>query len=214
MSSDLTIILDQALKYALLGFLITYLILLLYSRAKLRSRRRRLEDVYLEVAHELPPPRQVPAPVTGALFDQWRICMKALVVSLMCGLLVFVIFLFTPLPLVKNFASENPFRIVPLRVTALTYDRFYEGFSLKGEVWNQTQEPYDQLQAVVTVIGLAGEVLEQLTVPVQPSPLGPGTAGLFELKYTQKSPFISGYKVGFLDQAGKAVPHIFGFDVN
>jgi len=214
MSSDLAIILDQALKFALWGFLFAYLILLLYSRAKLRSRRKKLEDIYLEVAQGVPPSRSNRSPFSGALFDQWRISLKALMVALLCGLALFIVFLFTPLPLVKNFASDNPFRIEPLRVTALTYDRFYEGFSVKGEVWNQTEEPFDQLQAVIKVLGIDGEALEDVTVPVEPVPLEPGTAGFFELKYTQNSPFISGYQVVFLDQTGEPIPHVFGFDVN
>ena len=214
MSADLVIILDQALKFALWGFLVVYLILLLYSRAKLRGRRKKLEDIYMEVAQQVPPSHSDRLPFSGALFDQWRISMKALMVSVLCGFAIFIVFLFTPLPLIKNFASDNPFRIEPLRVTALTYDRFYEGFSVKGEVWNQTQEPFYQLQAVISVIGIDGGPLEEVTVPVEPIPLEPGAAGIFELDYTQNSPFISGYQVAFFDQTGKAIPHVFGFDVN
>jgi hypothetical protein len=214
MSSDLVIIIDQALKYALLGFLLSYLILLLYSRAKLRGQRKKLEDIYMEVAEGVPSLRSDRLPFSGALFDQWRISLKALMVSLLCGLAIFIIFLFTPLPLVKNFASDNPFRIEPLRVTALTYDRFYEGFSVKGEVWNQTEDPFDQLQAVIRVIGTDGQPLEEVSIPVEPAPLEPGAVGLFELNYTQNSPFISGYQVSFHEETGRAIPHVLGFDVD
>jgi len=168
MNSDLVIILDQALKFALLGFLVAYLILLLYSRAKLRGQRRKLEDIYMEVAEGVPSLQSDRLPFSGALFDQWRISLKA----------------------------------------------FYEGFSVKGEVWNQTAEPFNQLQVVIRVIGTDGQPLEEVTIPVEPVPLEPGAAGLFELNYTQNSPFISGYQVAFFDQTGKAIPHVFGFDVD
>jgi hypothetical protein len=210
MNSDIVLILDQALRYSLLSFLIVFLILLLYSRAKIRGRRKKIEDIYMELGQDTRASQRF---LSGALFDQWRISLKSMMVSLLCALIVFVFFLFTPLPLVQNFASDNPFRIEPLRVTALTYERFYEGFSVKGEVWNQTEEPFTDLQARINVIGLDGEPLEEVVVQVEPVSLKPGEAGTFELEYAQNSPFIKGYQVSFSDQTGTAIPHTLGFDV-
>ena len=133
--------------------------------------------------------------------------------SLLLGLLFFLVFMFTPLPIFKNFAAGDTWKITPLRVTAVTYDRFYEGFSMEGEVWNQTEGPLLQLQTVISIWGTDDKLLDEVKVPVEPTILPGGKAGTFRLLYEENSPFIKGYQVSFLDQEGRVVPHVTGFDV-
>ena len=134
-------------------------------------------------------------------------------ISLLFAALFFLIYVFTPLPIFDNFASGDAWRITPLRLTAVTYDRFYEGFSLEGEVWNQTETPLIRLQSVVKIWGSDDKLLDEVVVPVEPAVLPGGTAGTFDLLYENNSPFIKGYQVSFVDQEGKAIPHVTGFDI-
>ena len=133
--------------------------------------------------------------------------------AFLCGVAFFLVFVFTPLPFFQNFSAVDSWRITPLRLTAVTYDRYYEGFSLDGEVWNQTQEPMFQLQGVVRIWGTDDKLLDEVKVDIEPSILPGGTPGTFKLQYEKNSPFIQGYQVVFVDQEGQPVPHVTGLDV-
>ena len=106
---------------------------------------------------------------------------------------------------------QNPF---PLRLTTLSYERFHEGFSLRGEVWNQTQDSLQGVTARVQVLGSENELLENVPVPVEPDPLPGRSPGTFQLNYTKNSPFLHGYRVTFESVLGAPIPHIKGFDVD
>jgi hypothetical protein len=136
-----------------------------------------------------------------------------MMVSLFLALAFFVVFVFTPLPIFQNFAASDAWRITPLRVTAVTYDRTYEGFSMEGEVWNQMDEPLLRISAVVSIWGTDEKLLDEVTVPVEPTVLAGGTAGTFQLTYRENSPFIKGYQLSFVDQESRNIPHLAGFDI-
>ena len=98
-------------------------------------------------------------------------------------------------------------------MTSISYDRFYEGFALVGEVWNQTRDEALELTAVIKVIGTDDKPLGEIEVAIDPSPLNPGEAGTFEARYTEYSPFIRGYQVTFFTTDGTRISHLTGFDV-
>ena len=179
-------IIDHSLQYTLWIFLAFFSIALFY--VAVRMPRRRLGFLMRSATH-------------------------ALFLSAVMAILFFLFIAFTPLPLVENFATV-PREVAPLRLTALIYERFYEGFSLEGEVWNQTSEPIDNLTAVIKIWGADQETLEEVPLAVEPRPLPGGSAGVFHLRYTKNSPFLYGYEVSFATREGEVIPHIKGFDVH
>lgn len=195
MNSNLLYLVDQALVYSLWLVLILFLVLLVFAAWKLRGRRKETSQK------------------NNASGNPWQAAMKAFLLSLACGLLLFVVLLFTPLPFVSNLVTSQSWQVVPLRVTALEYDRFHEGFELTGEVWNQTEHPVETLQAKVTILGTDQKILAEPITAVRPDPLGPGRAGEFTLRYTENSPLIKGYQLSFLNASGERIPHVTGFDV-
>jgi len=187
MSNKTLEILDNALRYSLWAFLVLFLLGALY----LLLVGRKVPGSYL-------------------LRSFFR---TALVAGLVAGIF-FLVLAFTPVSFFDNFASatslEDP---APLRLTAVVYERFFEGFSLDGEVWNQTEQAMDGLQAQITVWGKDKKVLDRLMLPIQPSPLIPGTPGTFSVRYEKNSPFLEGYQVQFVSATGQPVPHVKGFDI-
>jgi len=146
-------------------------------------------------------------------YNPWRISLQSSLLAILLGLFGTLIYLFLPLPFFENFAAGSEWKIVPLRVTAISYDRFYEGFSLEGEVWNQTRDEPLELTARIEVVGNDDKPLDEIEIRVKPSPLEPGKAGTFEIRYTEYSPFIKGYRVAFFSVDGRRIPHLTGFDV-
>jgi hypothetical protein len=138
---------------------------------------------------------------------------RSMIVATIGGLLFFAAVSFTPLTFFDNFATAPVLEDAPLRLTALVYERVYEGFSLQGEVWNQGRASLEALQVRVTIWGNDRRTLETLVLPVDPQPLPAGSAGSFSLSYTKNSPFLYGYDVAFVDAHGKSIPHVKGFDV-
>jgi hypothetical protein len=208
MNSEVVEILDRAVAYSLWIFLGSFLSLLVYARSRLRSRLKKVEDLFQREDTEKPARRRERLPV-----NEWRLATRTLMLSILSGLGFFVVFMFTPLPIFDNFAADDAWTITPLRVTAVTYERFYEGFSLEGEVWNQTESPMIRIQALISVWGTDDKLLDEVTVPVEPVILLGGNPGTFRLLYEDNSPFIKGYQVAFLDQEGRSIPHVTGFDV-
>lgn len=211
-------ILDQSLRYALWTFLISFPLLLIYVLVRVQGQGfRRMDRLREEFDSRLARHwgrdkvrRKDPfRPATERL----RMAFHALLLAAALGLLCFVVVSFTPLPFVKNFVTTESWKVTPLRLTSLSFERFHEGFSLRGEVWNQTQEPLDDLTAMIRVWGNDRELLDEETVPVRPRPLPAGSAGTFSLSYTKHSPFLVGYDVRFADASGQEIPHVKGFDV-
>ena len=207
MTSEIILILDRAFENSLWAFLGCFLILLVFSRFRLRARQKRVEDLFDRDPEE-PAPKFHRLPV-----NEWRLAVRTLLVALLCGGAFFLVFVFTPLPFFQNFASGDSWRITPLRLTAVTYDRYYEGFTLDGEVWNQTETPFLQLQGIIRIWGTDDKLLDEVPVEIDPSVLPGGSAGTFNLRYEKNSPFIKGYQVTFVDQGGQPVPHVTGFNV-
>lgn len=178
-------ILDQSLEYSLCAFLAFFLVALFFIA--IRTPRHSM---------------------------QARSAALAVFFSTALGAIFFVFVSFTPLPFLENFATARSLEVVPLRLTALIYERFYEGFSLDGEVWNQSKEPMDGLLAVIRIRGAEQDILEEVAVPVTPQPLKAGTPGTFQLRYEKNSPFLYGYQVSFVTPWGVVIPHLTGFDVH
>jgi hypothetical protein len=212
MNPEIVLILDRAFQYSLWVFLLTLVLVLVYASIRLRRRSRRIGDLFEGSFAEDEESEK------GRRFEQlptneWPLVFRVLSLSLVCGIAFFLIYVFTPFPFFENFASGDSWKISPLRITVLTYDRFYDGFSLEGEVWNQTRNPVFGLQAVIKIWGRDDTPLDEVRVPVDPDPLGAGTAGIFTLRQVQDSPFLKGYQVSFVDRSGEAVSHVTGFDV-
>jgi hypothetical protein len=206
MNPEILQIIDRALVQSLWIFLICFLTILVYSRYRLLARLRRVADLFDR--EEKKPKKRERLPV-----NEWQLAMRTLLVSGFISAVFFIVYIFTPLPVFQNFAAGDAWRITPLRVTAVTYDRYYEGFSMEGEVWNQTEEPLLRIRAVVNIWGTDDKLLGEVIVPIEPPILAGGTAGTFGLSYEENSPFIKGYQLSFIDQENQPVPHSTGFDL-
>ena len=179
-------ILDHSLLYALAAFLVVLAVILAYA-------------LFLR------PPK--------AGTNRVKTAFHAVVLSALLGGVIFLGVSFLPLSFFDNFASARRLQEWPLRLTALVYQRTYEGFTLQGEVWNQTKAPIENIQAVVRIWGNDRQLLDTVTVPVEPNVLPPLQAASFNLTYNKNSPFLYGYEVAFQGADGKVIPHIKGFDV-
>jgi len=187
MSNKTLEILDNALRYSLWAFLVLFLL----GAAYLFFAHRKEAGVYLI-----------------------RSFFRAAVLAGLVAAIFFLIVAFTPLSFFENFATatslEEP---APLRLTAVVYERFFEGFTLDGEVWNQTGQVMDGVRVQVTIWGKDKKQLDRLVLPVEPSPLLPGNPGKFSVRYEKNSPFLEGYEVHFVSAKGDPIPHVKGFDV-
>ncbi len=213
-------ILDQSLTFSLWTFLVAFIVVLLFVNQRLRARKQGLmdylrekdESLYEQHFEEQSPGAQ-PNDVFRLLSHRTRMVFQALVLSTGIALLVFILASFLPIAGLDNFASSTPSKSTPLRVASLHYDRFHEGFSLLGEVWNQTQEPISGLRAVISIWQSDQELLDTVSVPVVPDPVAGGSAGTFSLRYEKRSPLLYGYRLAFEDWEGKTISHLEGFDV-
>ncbi|HOM99684.1 MAG TPA: hypothetical protein PLM33_05445 [Acidobacteriota bacterium] len=210
MTERLLMIIDRGAQIGLWAFFVSYVILLLAARVRLRARRRHLEDVLVggKEADEGSNLRRRPLP-PGV---EWKVVLRALLPALLVGLSVFGGYLLLPLPGIENLVTASVWQQLPLRLTRLQYDRFYEGFSLEGDVWNQTDEPMSDLRCVVEILDRNEQLLDVVTVEVTPKTIPPGTSGTFRLRYTKSSPFLGGYRVSFRDGQDRPIPHMTGFD--
>ena len=199
MNLELVRILDNALQISLWVFLGSLFLFLLISRARLVRHAVRTRD-------------SAQVEKLNPAYDQSRVAFRSASFSLVLCLLVLAVYLFSPLPGLKNLVNTRSWQLTPLRVTAISWDRIYEGFNLEGEVWNQTDQDMGGLTAVISVVGTYDELLDSLVIPVKPEILGAGEPGTFSVSYKKNSPFIKGYRLGFTDQNGEPVRHISGFD--
>ncbi len=218
MNPEALIILEQSVRWALLAFLGSFLILALYSWTRLRRRRRGLADLM----HE-----QLDAELSEALgLDEAQDTALQLTPSnrlrpffysfLLAGVVSVATFLlcsFAPLPFLHNFATEASWRETPLRLTAVDYERFFEGFSLEGQVWNQQDQALASITAHIEVLDAQRQVLDEVSAQVKPTPLAPAQSGKFEVRYTENSPLIYGYRIAFRDAEGNQIPHVEGFEI-
>ena len=212
-------ILDQSLKYSLWAFLLTFLASLCFIALQLKARKQGFSD-YIREEFEKRYEEEIIGEDPGKVLDRTvplanrlPMVVQALVVSAVLSFGCFLVVGFTPLSLFGNFATENPSQAVPLRLTLLAYERFYDGFSLNGEVWNQSQESMGGLRALISIWKSDSELLDEITVQVEPDPLSPGSAGVFSLRYTENSPFLYGYQVTFGSDQDLNIPHVQGFEV-
>lgn len=212
-------ILDQSLKYSLWAFLFIFLASLCFIALRLKARKQGLVD-YLRDEFERRHEQVIMGEDLGEVVDgavplsnRVRMATKALILSVALAFVCFLLAGFTPLSFFGNFATEPTRESGPLRLTLLTYERFYEGFSLEGEVWNQTQEPMTGLKALVSIWKSEHEFLDEVSVQIDPDPLPALSAGTFNLRYTENSPFLYGYQVTFENEQDREVPHVEGFDV-
>ncbi len=219
MNAETLVIVDWAVRASLIAFLALFAAFFLYSWFRSRRKKRALARYFEEeLARRFADPERQDTPTAPPeaytpRSNRWRSAVRSLVLSAVLTALFFVGICFVPLPFLHNFATERAWNMEPLRLTGLTFERFYEGFSVEGEVWNQTEEPIDGLQALITIWDHNRDTLEKKLVTILPHPLEAGKAGRFSLRYEENSPFLSGYKVEFLDANGDLVPHVEGFDV-
>lgn len=212
-------ILDQSLFYALWAFMLVFLISLFFIRHQLKTRKQGLADYFQEEFEQ-----HLEDNLKGKflssetasfvlLSDRIRMATRALILSILLAVVCFVVVGFTPLSFFDNFANRKVWTTAPLRLTLLNYERFYEGFSVDGEVWNQGEEPLTGLSASIQIWGSERDLLEEISVPVQPDPFLPRSPGTFSLRYTTNSPFLYGYRVLFVNDEGQHMSYVKGFDV-
>lgn len=217
MTEEQFLILDQSVKSALIVLLISFVVIFVYALFRLRAHRQKLEDYFeqrfMVGDSALREDREVETRRLRVPTNHLRTAWRSLLLAVMAAVLAFLLFAFAPLPFLDNFATSSSWRLLPLRITDLRFERFTEGFSLDVEVWNQTQEPMPGLKAQVTVLDLNGEVLDAIVRDISPDPLPAGKAGRFTLRYEENSPFLGGYQIDFTDTEGKVLAHQEGFDV-
>jgi len=199
MNPELLTILDSALRFSLWVFLGATLLFLVISRSRLLRHAVRTEGS--SRVRKFNP-----------AYDQSRVVFRASAGSLSLAVLVLIVYVFGPLPGLNNLVNNSSWQLTPLRVTAISWDRIYEGFNLEGEVWNQTRENLEGVNAVVSVVGSYDELLDSVVVAVAPDPLGAGESGIFKVSYRKNSPFIKGYRLGFTGMDGNPLEHTIGFD--
>ena len=212
-------ILDQSLIYALWAFMVVFLISLFFIRRQLKARKQGLADYFQEEFEQRLEDnlkgKSLSSETASFVFlsDRIRMATRALVLSALLAIACFVVVGFTPLSLFDNFTNRQVWTTAPLRLTLLNYERFYEGFSVDGEVWNQGEEPLTGIRASIQIWGSERDLLEEVSVPVQPDPFLPRSSGTFSLRYTTNSPFLYGYRVLFVNEEGQHMSHVKGFDV-
>jgi len=213
-------ILDQSLVLSLWAFLVIFIACLTFIALRLRARREELGDYFSrefdekyqqEIRGNEP---QNPLHPSLHLSNRLPMAVKALALSLLLSLIGFLVIGFTPFSPLNNFANTNLQGNTPLRLTFLSYERFHDGFSLQGEVWNQGREPIEGIRALVQIWRSQREILDQVPVVVEPASLSAESAGTFSMRYTEKSPLLYGYLVTFQSEEGVRIPHIEGVDVD
>ncbi len=220
MDHPLLRIVDFPVQVALWVFLVSFLVFLLVVRARIRARKFSLKDYFRE---EFDRYYQEKLEETSsktrrkeswiATWNEYRIVFQIMLLSILLAVGSFVGVSFVPIPYLKNWTGVESIETEPLRLAALSYDRFYTGFSLKGEIWNQGQIPLQGLSARVRIWGRDDVLLEEILAQVEPAVLNPDSSGTFGLKYSEKSPsLLFGYEVDFVDSDGVETPHIRGFD--
>ena len=213
-------ILDQSLRISLWAFLVIFLVCLTFIALRLKARQEKLADYFSrefderyqqEITDTEP---ESPLRASFQLSNRLPMVVQALVLSFLLSLVCFLLIGFTPFSPLSNFANSDLQGSTPLRLTFLSYERFHDGFSLQGEVWNQSQEPIKGLRALVQIFRSEREILDQVPVAVEPDPLSAESAGFFSIQYTEKSPFLYGYQVTFQSSEGVRIPHVKGFKVD
>ena len=193
-------ILDSATRLTLITFLALFGSFGLYNFYRFNSRRL--------TGSRWPDEKDYQKP--------WKI-LRPLLYSLgFSGLIAAFSFFFyalVPAPFLNNYATAESWQRAALRITSLQFDRFHEGFSLKGEIWNQQKGRLEKIQVVVSVLDHNKESLARLLVTPVPSTLESGQTATFELNYAENSTLIHGYQLFFQDSASSTISHVAGFDV-
>ena len=191
-------ILDRAVRLTLITFLILVACLGLYGFYTFNSRKltgSRGEDRFSR---------------------RWQILrplLYSIALSVVLGGLSFLFYAFVPAPFLDNFTTAEKWKRAPLRVTVLDLDRFHDGFSLNGEIWNQSGETLDDIQIVVSVLDHNEEQLDELLVSPAPAHLEAGQTASFEVRYAENSTLIHGYLLSFRGSDGTRINHVAGFNV-
>ncbi|MEE2821680.1 MAG: hypothetical protein VYA53_01740 [Acidobacteriota bacterium] len=219
MNDQILQVLDQSLKLSLWAFIASFVTCLAFIIFRLKARRdtlerykkREFDEVYEREMTDTEAENQPHRPLH--LFNQLPMVMRAIGFSFLLATVCFLIVGFTPFSPWVNFSNLAVDESTPLRLTFLNYERFHDGFSLQGEVWNQSQTPIEGVQAIVQIWKSEQELLEQFPVIVEPDPLPAEAPGSFVFRYTKSSPFRYGYQVIFQSSKGIEIPHAKGFDV-
>jgi hypothetical protein len=219
MNEQQILIIESTLLFSLVVFLVSFSAFYFYSSWRLGQRRKQLVEFFAERYEEMLEQSNLESQedefVEPVLAPQnhHQTAFRSLLLAGGIAVVAFLLFAFVPIPGVQNFVSDSAWKTAPLRLTVLEFDRFQEGFSLDGEVWNQTEDPLERITAVVTILDLDRDILDEVPVPVGPDPLEPGQAGTFSLRYTESSPFLYGYRILFKDAEDAVILHQEGFDV-
>ncbi len=203
MTQETIDILDPALWYSLLAFLILIMLASCWMALRAYSRRRRRQG---DDPQEPQPALQATAADVGSIFKALLLC-AVLSALFLTGLLL------TPFSFLENFVNTESWKMKPLRLTYLTLQRLEAGFVLEGELYNQTEEPIEALTGVVKIWGVDDQLLDEAPLQVEPMPLPALQTGRFKVRYEEEPVLLHGYQIVFLDAEGNPIPHTQGFDV-
>ena len=198
LNAEVIQILDRAVRLTLITFLLLVACFSLYSFYTFNSRRLTRS----RQGDALPPRWQILRPL-----------LLSIVLSVVLSGLSFLAYAFVPAPFLDNFTTAASWKRAPLRITALDFDRFHEGFSLNGEIWNQGKEALNGIQIVVSVLDHNEEELDELLASTEPPDVEAGRTASFELRYTENSTLIHGYQLSFRSADGSPINHVAGFNV-
>lgn len=202
MTQETIDILDSALWYSFLAFLVLILLASCWIALSSYSRQQRRAD-----SDEQPQPAlQATAGDLGRSF-------KAVLLCAVLSALFLVGLLLTPFSFLDNFVNTESWKLKPLRLTHLTLQRLEAGFVLEGELYNQTEEAIPGLSGMVKIWGVDKQLLDEVAFEVEPSPLPPLESGRFKVRYDEEPVLLYGYEVVFLDAEGNIIPHTQGFDL-
>lgn len=204
MSENAYSILDTGLRWALWTF--GALVLASLAAAAFRYRVRRLR--LAQAGNESEAPERFSA-TPEELASVWR----ALWLSAIASLIVFAALVISPISPIDNFANSDDWKLTPLRLTRLTFQRFDEGFSVEGEVWNQTDEAMQGVAAFVRVWDTDKNVADEVEAVLTPTPIEARSAAHLKVRYSKESPFNIGYDIVFRGPDGLQIPVAKGFDV-
>ena len=193
-------ILDSSTRLTLITFLAIFACVGLYTFNLFNSRELRGSHNSKKVDN--PRPWQVLRPSLNALFF-----------SSIFALLAFFFYAFSPAPFLKNFSTSKEWKRAPLRIISLKHTRSYEGFSLKGEFWNQKNKTLENIQVMISIFDHNKDKLEQVKTAPLPSTLEGGKTATFEIEYSNNSSLIYGYQISFHRNDGSSINHVAGFNV-
>ena len=111
MNPELLDILDRGLRYSLWLFLACYLVILFIGWSRLRRRKRQIGELF-EQMHT--PEEEAEWSRKTSLLNEWPVVFNGLILSLVVGILFFLVYCFVPLPFAQNLVTTSNWQVTRL----------------------------------------------------------------------------------------------------